>query len=241
LALRLGGGLSLAHLGEDRRIARETDVDVICGGHVKPARSRRIAGTLLVRPEVVGRLDAPIDLSDWNGAGETRIGNLVADAVRWGGDADIGVYHDGGLRGDRITVGELTAFDLASVVPFTDPIHVLDVSGERLRATLRQLDGRCLGLADERSWFGNVSGARVVRDADHGRLVDPTVDGDPTDDDARYALALPGYLSRSDHVVDAVGEQQVVRTSDETVYESLIAYVREAGVDPAVEGRMRVL
>lgn len=276
----------LAHLGEDRRIARETDVDVICGGHVPPARTERIDGTLLVRPELggrsvveldldegavahhdiddfpaadrgveamrearreagldesIGRLTEPITLPDRNGAGETRIGNLVADAVRWGGDADVGVYHDGGLRGDRIAAGEVTAFDLAGAVPFTDSIRVLDVSGERLRAVLEQLDGRCLGLADERSWFGNVSGARVVRDADDGSLLEATVGNEPIEDADRYSLALPGYLVTSDHVIDAVGEEQAVGGTDRPVYESVIAYARECGIDPSVEGRLREL
>jgi len=274
----------LAHLGEDRRIARETDVDVICGGHVPPSRTDRIDGTLLVRPELggrsvveidldedavvhhdiddfpaadrgveamhelrrtagldesVGRLTESIALPDRNGAGETRIGNLVADAVRWGGDADVGVYHDGGLRGDRIAAGEVTAFDLAGAVPFTDSIRVLDVSGERLRAVLEQLDGRCLGLADERSWFGNVSGARVVRDAADGSLIEATVGNEPIDDADRYSLAMPSYLVTSDHVIDAVGERQAVGGTDRPVYESVIEYARETGIDPTVEGRLR--
>lgn len=273
----------LAHLGEDRQIARETEVDVICGGHVAPARSERIDGTLLVRPDIegrsifevdlddreatlhdtdafppaergvdavhsfrreagldetVGRLDDPIDVPDRNGAGETRIGNFVADAVRWGGDADVGIYHDGGLRGDRIAAGEVTAFDLASAVPFTDRVRVLDVSGERLRAALSEMDGRCLGLADERSWFGNVSGARVVRDAAAGELVDATVGGDPIDDGERYSLAVPGYLSASDHVIAAVGDDDAVRRTDAAIYGRVIEYAREFGIDPEVEDRM---
>jgi len=276
--------ICLAHLGEDQRIAEETDVDVICGGHVPPARTDRIDGTLLVRPklggrsvvevdldegaavhhdiddfpaadrgveamrevrraagldEAVGRLAEPIELPDRNGVGETPIGNFVADAVRWGGDADVGVYHDGGLRGDRIAAGEVTAFDLAGTVPFTDSIRVLDVSGGRLRAVIEQLDGRCLGLKDERSWFGNVSGTRVVRDAEDGVLLEATVGGEPIDDADRYSLAMPGYLVMSDHVIDAVGETQVVGGTDRPVYESVIEYAREVGIDPMVEGRLR--
>ncbi|SNZ04392.1 2',3'-cyclic-nucleotide 2'-phosphodiesterase/5'-or 3'-nucleotidase, 5'-nucleotidase family [Natronoarchaeum philippinense] len=286
-ALREAGAevvVCLAHLGDDQQIARETEVDVICGGHVAPARSERIDGTLLVRPDIEGRsvfeidlddreatlhdtdafppaergvdaihsfrreagldepvarLDAPVELPEYNGAGETRIGNFVADAIRWDGDADVGIYHDGGLRGDRFPAGEVTAFDLASTVPFTDSLCILDVSGDRLRAVLRQLDGRCLGLADERSWFGNVSGARIVRNASDGTLVEATVDGAPIDDDRHYSLALPSYLSTSDHVIDAVGEDDVVRRTDVPVYESVIEYAREFGVAPEVEGRMR--
>ncbi|HMB49577.1 MAG TPA: 5'-nucleotidase C-terminal domain-containing protein [Natronoarchaeum rubrum] len=196
--------------------------------------ARRDAGLA----ETVGRLDDPIDVPDRNGAGETRIGNFVADAVRWGGDADVGIYHDGGLRGDRIAAGEVTAFDLASAVPFTDRVRVLDVSGERLRAALSEMDGRCLGLADERSWFGNVSGARVVRDAAAGELVDATVGGDPIDDGERYSLAVPGYLSASDHVIAAVGDDDAVHRTDGAVYERVIEYAREFGIDPEVEDRM---
>lgn len=61
--------VALSHLGSlDERLARNTDVDVVLGGHVHKPRNDRVDGTVLTRPGVNGHriLEVAFDGNGWN-------------------------------------------------------------------------------------------------------------------------------------------------------------------------------
>jgi 2',3'-cyclic-nucleotide 2'-phosphodiesterase (5'-nucleotidase family) len=166
--------------------------------------------------------------------GESRVGNLVADAFRWAGDADLGFAHDGGLREGRPLSGAVTAGEVASVTPFGGGVHVLEVSGEQVRALLER------GFRPDRDdglvWHCDVSGMAVTYDAEAGEVLSVTVDGAPLDADGTYTLATDAYVTYSDAwpvplsaSVDSFGRQ----------FEVVADYAREVGVDVQLEGRIR--
>jgi hypothetical protein len=77
----------------------------------------------------------------------------------------------------------------------------------------------------------------VVWDDDRGELVELRVGGRPVSDERRYELAAAESLFRTNHLVRAVGTEDVTRTvrPDEP---PVLAYAREFGVDPRIEGRI---
>jgi 2',3'-cyclic-nucleotide 2'-phosphodiesterase (5'-nucleotidase family) len=185
--------------------------------------------------EVVATVDEPIHRDPRRRtSGESRVGNLVADAYRWAGDADVGFAHNGGLREGRPLAGEVTAGEVASVTPFGGGVHVVAVSGGQL------LDLLAFGFRPERdddlAWHCDVSGMTVAYDPAGGELLSVTVGEEPLDPDGEYTLATDAYVPYSDAwpvplsaSVGTFGKQ----------FEVLADYAREVGVEVELEGRLR--
>jgi 2',3'-cyclic-nucleotide 2'-phosphodiesterase (5'-nucleotidase family) len=184
--------------------------------------------------DVVAHVDDPIVCDLWAcKRGESRVGNLVTDAYRWHADADVAVHSGGGFRRRPPLAGEVTAFDLVSVVPYRESLVAVEVSGERLRETLAEL-----ALDDPPAWhFGHVSGATVVWDDDAGELVDCRVGGDPVADDETYRVATTEFFLAHETLFQPLEPADAVARFGPQ-YEALVAYARETGVSPTLSGRI---
>ena len=280
----------LSHLGRaDDDLARETDVDVVLGGHVHSERVDRVDGTLLTRPgsggdcvlevdlgtgsverhpvatapldealaarygerldeagldAVVGRVEEPLRRTEREAfRGESRVGNFVADAYRWAAveavDADVpvvGLQNSGGIRTGPAIDGEVTVSDLVSLVPFEEPVVVLELSGVELLDAFREA-ADTTGFGESDWWHAHVSGARLAYDYADDELVEATVDGRPVDPDGRYLLATTEFLLYTDEEFPTLTDAARRRTLD-TQYEVLADFARTVGVDPELEGRI---
>jgi 5'-nucleotidase len=82
--------------------------------------------------------DAAETISDEsNEAGESPIGNLIADAQRDFAEADFAFMNPGGIRAE-IPEGEVTYEDLFTVQPFSNQLVRLEMTGEQIRTLLEQ-------------------------------------------------------------------------------------------------------
>jgi 2',3'-cyclic-nucleotide 2'-phosphodiesterase (5'-nucleotidase family) len=168
--------------------------------------------------------------------GECRVGNFVADAYRTAAGTDVGLQNSGGIRQGPPLGGTVSRADLISVVPFEEPVTVVELDGATLRTAFRQCAGAVLDFGEPHWWHGHVSGARLRFDGDD--LVDVCVGGDSLDPDSRYTVALADYLVHSDHEFPAIEPRH--RAGEVGIqYEVLADYAREHGVSAAVEGRIR--
>lgn len=70
--------------------------------------------------DVIGTTSNPIYCDRAVRFEECRVGNLITDAFRWGGETDIGFYNSGGMRERSPLSGEITVGDLMSLIPFAD-------------------------------------------------------------------------------------------------------------------------
>ena len=190
--------------------------------------------------EVVGRVSDPIART---GAvvhgGECRIGNFVADAFRWAHDADVGLSNAGGLRQGEPWRGDVTKADLISLIPFEEPVVLVSLTGEELRAVLREMAAPDVDFGEDDWWHGHVSNARVVWDADAEVLREATVGGESIDPAAKYTVATSEYLLHSDHEFPTLEQRHRIAEAD-IQYEVLAAYARERGIDTQVEGRIEI-
>jgi 5'-nucleotidase len=113
-------------------------------------------------------------------AGESALGDLVAEAARAAVHADFGVTNQGGLRA-RLPAGKVTRGDVLTAQPFGNRVLTVTLSGAQLTALLEQQwgagqpsEGRILQIAG----FGytwdpeRAPGSRVVEvhDSKHRRL-----------------------------------------------------------------------
>jgi 2',3'-cyclic-nucleotide 2'-phosphodiesterase (5'-nucleotidase family) len=118
------------------------------------------------------------------------LGNLIADAQRAAGKADVAVMNNGGIRAD-LQAGQATYGSLFEIQPFGNTLYRLTVRGSELRAYLERLVGR-----DEIN--AHVSGVTVIylpAKPVGSRLSSVTMaDGKPLRDDAVYTLVLSNFL-----------------------------------------------
>ena len=193
---------------------------------------------------------------------ETNIGDLVADAYRVVGDADIGWANGGGIRAD-IPAGEITYGDIIEVHPYSNQLCVVETTGQQILNALEMASASC---PNESGGFLQVSGlsytidttipSSVVTD-DKGmfvevdgerRVKDVMVGDEPIDPDATYTLASHNYMFKEggDGINMFMNDKLIV---DESMPDNqvLITYIVDHldGVVPAVyaepQGRITVL
>ena len=118
------------------------------------------------------------------------LGNLIADAQRAAGNADVAVMNNGGIRAD-LQAGQATYGSLFEVQPFGNTLYRLTVRGRDLRGFLERVVGR-----DEIN--AHLSGVNVVylpAKPSGARISTVTMaDGKPLRDDATYTLVMSNFL-----------------------------------------------
>lgn len=136
---------------------------------------------------VIGHTDFDLSIND-NGirvvrSRETNIGNLVADAYKWYFNADIGIANGGGVR-NTIEAGDVTLGNCLSVVPFSNELSFVKISGQMLADALEftsreteniiGVDGKAIG---ESGGFLQVSGIKYTIDTSKSADIDVDENG----------------------------------------------------------------
>ena len=85
---------------------------------------------------MVGKSTAPIDRKQ-NDAGESTLGNLVADAQRQTMQTQISLMNPGGIRND-LDAGDITWGELYGIQPFGNQLIKVDLTGQDIRDILNQ-------------------------------------------------------------------------------------------------------
>lgn len=209
---------------------------------------RRLEGELSRELDVViGTTQAPLDSRIATvRARESSFGDLVADAVRAGTGAEIGLMNGGGIRGDRLYPAGalLTRRDILSELPFGNTTVLVAIDGATLREALEN-GYRDLGRTSGR--FLQVSGIDVTLDpnaAPGRRVVSATVGGAALDDARTYRVAANDFMLRggNDYGMLARGRVLIGGTDGRLLANEVMAYIRARTPLPAEAGsRIRVL
>ena len=246
-------GTILTRPGSGGEIVLEVDLDtgdverhVVAEGPSDPELTSRYETRLSAAGlgEVVGHVEKPIARTEREAyRGESRIGNLVADAYRWAAERAVGtdtpvvgLQNSGGIRTGKPLAGDVTVADLVGVVPFDEVLVVAELTGSELRSILEE-GATVTGFGEADWWHAHVSGARITYGYDDDRLTDATVAGEPIDDDRRYRLAVSEFLLYTEVEFPTLEERHVVERL-ETQYEILVEYARTVGIDPKLEDRI---
>jgi 2',3'-cyclic-nucleotide 2'-phosphodiesterase (5'-nucleotidase family) len=123
-------------------------------------------------------------------AGDSTVGYLVTDAMRFASHADVALTNGGGLRAD-LPEGTVTRGAIYEVMPFDNTIVTLEMTGDELRRVLEE------GLK-----AGHVlqpSGIKLTYDPgkpEMQRIVSLTLaDGSPLADANRYKIAINNFIA----------------------------------------------
>lgn len=99
---------------------------------------------------------------------ETNLGNLVADAMRFAGEADVAIQNGGGVRTSVAGPGNVTEGDTFNVLPFTNLVkRAPSMSAAQLKAILEHGFGgaNTTPSGAEEGRFPQVSGIQVIYDS----------------------------------------------------------------------------
>ncbi|NLU42282.1 MAG: bifunctional metallophosphatase/5'-nucleotidase, partial [Firmicutes bacterium] len=176
-------------------------------------------------------------------AGESALGNLIADAHRWVAEADIAFTNPGGIRND-LQAGDVTRGELYVVQPFGNDLVKMTMTGDQIQRALNQ-QWRQVGDSVEVK-FLQLSGIRYTWDPSlplGNRIVSATLDdGTPIQSDAEYTVAVNSFLASGGDGFTVFAEacQRTVVTND---LDALIQFLQSLGrpVEAEIEGRITKL
>lgn len=171
-------------------------------------------------------------------AGETNLGNLIADAILKATSADIALTNGGGIRAS-IESGDVTKGDVITVLPFGNYVVVKNIKGSDILAALEH------GVKDypnAAGHFPQVAGITFRFDASKeagSRIVDVKVAGKPLDLNRNYKLATNDFLAAGGDMYSMFKEGEILAQYP-GLDEILIDYIAQYGTANAkVDGRIQ--
>ena len=171
-------------------------------------------------------------------AGESALGNLIADAQRVATDAQISFMNPGGIRAD-LESGEVTWGELFAIQPFANDLVSMDLTGAQLKTLLEQ---QWIGQSYPRllkpagiqySWSASrPNGNRVIEMRDSaGALINPA---------ATYRVTVNSFLAGGgdNFTVLTEGTNRVVGPVD---LDALVGYIESLPqpFSARIEGRIQ--
>jgi len=171
--------------------------------------------------------------------GETNLGNLITDAMRYITGADCAIVNGGGIRAS-IDAGDITKGEVITVLPFGNYIVTKKVTGAEIKAAL---ENGIKAYPGPSGGFPHVSGIKYVIDIGRqlgDRVVNITVNGQPLDLNREYVLATNDFIAAGGDEYTMISDNPILNEYG-ALDEAVIAYIEAKGtVSPAVEGRITV-
>jgi 5'-nucleotidase len=212
-------------------------------------RYRRAAAPAAAR--VVGRLSGEA-LREANSAGESALGNLIADAQLAAmqtperGRAQIAFMNSGGLRADLVPAadGSVTYGQAYSVQPFGNTLATRSFTGRQIKALLEQQWASGSNSVEKPNILLPSAGFTYAYDLSKPageRVTNMRLNGQPLRDDQTYRIALSNFLASGgdNFTVFREGRDQVGGPLD---LDALEAYLRDSPrLAPPVTNRIRRL
>jgi 5'-nucleotidase len=162
-------------------------------------------------------------------AGETNLGNLIAEALKNISGADVALTNGGGIR-TSINVGDITKGEVLTVLPFGNTVRVIELKGSDLLAAIEN------GITDypePKGAFPHIAGMTVEFDASKvagSRVVSLKVAGVEVDTTKTYTLATNDFLvAGGDGYTMFTGKKVVAEFG--AMDEVLINYINAKGTD----------
>lgn len=214
--------------------------DVSPGTSPDPAASAFLAADeKIVEPEVDERIGtAALDITrDQNTAGESALGDMVADSQRAAMKADIGFSSSGSVRAD-LKQGTITWGDLYAVQPFAGTVLSMTLSGDQVRRVLEQQWEVPLPPHNLM-----VSGLVYAYDPSRpagSRVTGVTINGRPLDAKAGYTASMVDFLAGGGDGYTTFKEG-TNRTNGPVDVDALVSYTESLPqpVNVTVDGRIR--
>jgi 5'-nucleotidase/UDP-sugar diphosphatase len=174
------------------------------------------------------------------GQKETVLGDVVADAIRAGAKADVGLI-DASAFEEQVTIpkGKFTDSDLLKALSYkSDDIFVLKLTGEQLRQALEH--GLFL-YPKFNSAFLQFSGMTVIVNPDGGaekHVVAVKVNGDNLENSKTYAVAMRAPLANGGLAYSRIWKNSPKKDTQQTLEAAITAYLSDHATVTKGEDRL---
>ncbi|MGX6446108.1 bifunctional 2',3'-cyclic-nucleotide 2'-phosphodiesterase/3'-nucleotidase [Neobacillus sp. K501] len=171
-----------------------------------------------------------------NEAGESALGNLIADSMRDATKSDFAFMNSGGIR-DNLNKGPITWGELFAIQPFGNDVVTLTVTGEQIRTLLNQQ------FSADRNRIMAISGLKYTWSPEKP-LGEKVLDiflpnGKKIDPKANYTVAVNNFMADGGdgYTILKQGKDRKVWMTD---LDALINYVKaqKQPISAAIEGRI---
>ena len=175
--------------------------------------------------------------------GEAAIGNLIADAMRDGVNADIGFANGGGIRAGKIyTPGTIiTRRDMLLEMPFGNVVVKLKLTGAQIWEALENGVSQVENIAGRFPQVSGVSFTYNPKAQAGSRVVSAKIGGQPLNKGRSYTVATNNYAASGGDGYKVFKKGEVlINASGATLLASMVMdYIKTKGsVSPKVEGRI---
>ena len=194
----------------------------------------------------VGETTVALDArQETNRTRETNLGSFIADAYRRQTGAQVALLNGGSIRSNTTYgPGALSKRDVLSILPFENPVVMVEVTGAQLRAALEHGVARARE-EPEAGRFPQVSGLRFSYDARRpagSRVTAVTVGDAPLDDKKIYTLAVNTFvLGGGDGYTMLKGARLLIEPENAQVEPAVVMNLIAADkqIAPKEDGRIR--
>lgn len=132
------------------------------------ALNAQIIGTTATKlngPTHVACSAAPCEYTEGVRNAETGLGNLVADAMRFAGTADVAIQNGGGIRTNVAVPGNVSVGDTFNVLPFTNLVkRAPAMNATQLKDLMEHSVAASTPTGSAQGRFAQISGMQVVYD-----------------------------------------------------------------------------
>lgn len=132
------------------------------------ALNAQLIGSTAVKlngPTHVACSPAPCEYKEGVRNAETGLGNLVADAMRFAGRADVAIQNGGGIRTNIGTPGNVSVGDTFNILPFTNLVkRAPAMNAAQLKDLMEHAVAASTPTGSAQGRFAQVSGMQVVYD-----------------------------------------------------------------------------
>ncbi|MEK5039772.1 5'-nucleotidase C-terminal domain-containing protein [Sporosarcina sp. FSL K6-3457] len=179
-------------------------------------------------------------------SGETNLGNLITDGMlKKSKEIDpetvIAFQNGGGIR-TNISQGPITYGQVLSVLPFGNPLAIIELSGAELKETFEHAVKE---YPKESGGFLHVSGMQVIFDgeAEAGkRIISLKIDGQEIESGKMYKAATNVFTARGGDGFEALGKAYAEGRASEpgfSDWENLADHLKSIGtINTEIEGRI---
>jgi 2',3'-cyclic-nucleotide 2'-phosphodiesterase/3'-nucleotidase len=240
LDLFISGGRVVRHAYTQHRVTADGPIDPEVNSILEIYKAQLDAQLLTE----VGTTSVPLDATRnvVRGA-ESTAGNLVADALRAWGNADVAITNGGGIRGERVfEAGVLLRRDVGEMLPFPNYGALLRLSGAQI---VEALENGVSQIEDGAGRFPQVSGLSFTFNpsaAPGARVREVYVAGQPIDPAATYTLATNDFMATGGDGYSVLQNAEVLipAAGGPLLTNLVIDYIQAHGtVSPGVEGRIQ--
>ncbi|MFE5128149.1 bifunctional metallophosphatase/5'-nucleotidase, partial [Bacillus mobilis] len=186
--------------------------------------------------EVVGKSTAAIDRKQ-NDAGESTLGNVIADAQRQTMQAQIALMNPGGIRND-LDAGDITWGELYGIQPFGNQLIKVDLTGQDIRDILNQQwqkgTTRMLQISGiQYTWNANKPNGEKVTNI---RLTN----GEELSPSKTYSVVANAFLASGGDGFVSFKNGKNAETGPND-FEALVDYVKQLKepIQPIIDGRIQ--